>query len=357
MSSFNPASPGIPSASDRGTMVRWLAFLLAAGGAFTLLAIAFLPLPPSADLTGSAAAGSVALVMCGLLLGVQRYVPGWAIPLLLAGSTVVVSLGTYFWGPSPTDDAMFYVWVMFYAAYFFPGRQAALQLGWVALCYATVLVAQGAGQDASTRWAVTVTTLIVAGAAISRLVRVLRVALSEQERAAAEREALMGRLQAAALTDELTGLPNRRAWEEQFTREVNRARRSGTEVCVAVLDLDRFKSYNDSHGHRAGDRLLQEASAAWRDHLRVGDVLARYGGEEFTILLPGCAPEDATALIERLRAATPPARTVSAGLAVWDGIETPDDLIDRADNALYEAKARGRDRAIMATTPPAAAAV
>jgi diguanylate cyclase (GGDEF)-like protein len=159
-----------------------------------------------------------------------------------------------------------------------------------------------------------------------------------------ERGELLDRLERVARTDDLTGLPNRRSWEEALEREVARAKREGSPLCVAMLDLDHFKRYNDEHGHQAGDRLLKEASAAWQERLRITDVLARYGGEEFTLALPACTPTAAAPLLERLRAATPEGQTVSAGLAHWDGEESADSLVGRADAALYEAKGAGRDR-------------
>ncbi len=163
-----------------------------------------------------------------------------------------------------------------------------------------------------------------------------------------ERGELLERLEQVAKTDDLTGLPNRRAWQEELVRELARAERHRSPLCVALLDLDHFKRYNDEHGHQAGDRLLKEATAAWQERLRVTDILARYGGEEFTLALPMCGPEDATPLIERLRAATPEDQTCSAGLAYWDGEESAEALVGRADAALYAAKRAGRDRIIAA---------
>jgi diguanylate cyclase (GGDEF)-like protein len=107
--------------------------------------------------------------------------------------------------------------------------------------------------------------------------------------------------------------------------------------------------YNDDHGHQAGDRLLKEIAAAWRRHLRATDVLARYGGEEFALALPACEIDAAGLLLERLREAKPGRQTCSAGLVAWDRIESTDQLIGRADAALYEAKAAGRNRVIAAT--------
>jgi diguanylate cyclase (GGDEF)-like protein len=163
-----------------------------------------------------------------------------------------------------------------------------------------------------------------------------------------EREQLLARMEAMARTDELTGLLNRRAWDEELRREMERARRDGGRFSVALLDLDRFKQFNDAHGHPAGDDLLRQASTAWRVRVRLVDTLGRYGGEEFALLLPGAAPAGAQVIIDRLRGATPMDQTVSAGIAMWDGEETAEALVGRADRALYQAKRTGRDRCVIA---------
>lgn len=147
-----------------------------------------------------------------------------------------------------------------------------------------------------------------------------------------------------ARTDALTGLSNRRIWEEQAPRELARAGRSGSPLCVALLDLDRFKEFNDTHGHQAGDQMLRDASVAWLERLRPSDLLARYGGEEFLVLLPDCALEEAGMVIDRLRRGTPSGETCSAGIAQWDGKESLEHLLGRVDEALYRAKQGGRDR-------------
>ena len=172
--------------------------------------------------------------------------------------------------------------------------------------------------------------------------------LAAEAAIAIDRAELLARLEASARTDDLTGLPNRRAWEQELPRELARAKRDSRPVCVAMLDLDRFKRFNDDQGHQAGDRLLKQAASAWCEQLRASDMLARYGGEEFAVLLPGCTVADARLLLERLRVSMPGAQTVSAGVACWDGVESPVDLVGRADSALYEAKRAGRDRLITA---------
>jgi diguanylate cyclase (GGDEF)-like protein/PAS domain S-box-containing protein len=148
----------------------------------------------------------------------------------------------------------------------------------------------------------------------------------------------------SARIDSLTSLPNRRGWDEALGRELSRARRDKMPFCVALLDLDHFKEFNDEHGHQAGDRLLRRGASAWRLALRQSDLVARYGGEEFAVLLPACGLDEAMEVIERLREATPEGQTVSAGVAQWNGYEAEEVLIDRADLALYKAKREGRDR-------------
>jgi diguanylate cyclase (GGDEF)-like protein len=161
---------------------------------------------------------------------------------------------------------------------------------------------------------------------------------------AIERGELLGRLEVAARTDDLTGLLNRRAWDEELGREMARADRGGGALCVAILDLDRFKQYNDNHGHQAGDRFLKQMAGAWTQTLRAGDILARYGGEEFAVALPGTNLEHAQQMLDRLRESLPDGQTCSAGVCCWDGEESAESLTVRADNALYAAKEAGRDQ-------------
>jgi diguanylate cyclase (GGDEF)-like protein/PAS domain S-box-containing protein len=172
--------------------------------------------------------------------------------------------------------------------------------------------------------------------------------ITKRKHLEAEREELLARVEAMARTDALTGLPNRRAWDEELRRELARAGRQGHPLAVVMLDLDRFKAFNDEHGHQAGDGVLAELGRAWRTTVRASDLVARYGGEEFAALLPACPPDEAIAAIERLRAVIPAVQTCSAGVAYWDGHETPEALTGRADLALYQAKRAGRDRVVTA---------
>ena len=161
------------------------------------------------------------------------------------------------------------------------------------------------------------------------------------------------RLEALLREDALTGLSNRRAILTQLAGMVSAARRHGHPLSIAILDLDHFKRINDTHGHKTGDEVLVRAAHVLGTHLRAEDQLGRLGGEEFLILLPDTDGDAATHMAERVRAEvasapTPVPVTVSIGLATWDG-EASEDLLHRADEALYAAKDAGRDRVMAAT--------
>ncbi|MCU0308391.1 MAG: diguanylate cyclase [Thermoleophilia bacterium] len=167
-----------------------------------------------------------------------------------------------------------------------------------------------------------------------------------------------------ATTDALTGLPNRRAFDERLEAEVARAGRYGRALSLALLDLDRFKAVNDRFGHLGGDAVLRGAAAILAARARVGEVVARFGGEEFAWILPEADLAAAFAAAERARAAVaaaevPPAGrvTISAGVASLVPGRSAADLLAAADAALYAAKEGGRDqvRAAESGSPPARA--
>lgn len=163
--------------------------------------------------------------------------------------------------------------------------------------------------------------------------------LADETVAVIERADRLSELSDMASTDELTGLPNRRAW----TQRLDEAMKNGDRFTIAVFDLDRFKDYNDTYGHPAGDLLLKETTAAWRDALRTGDLLARIGGEEFGLLMEVSA-NHAQEAIERLCGLVPRGQSCSVGVASRRPGESADSVFARADAALYEAKLAGRDR-------------
>ena len=159
-----------------------------------------------------------------------------------------------------------------------------------------------------------------------------------------EREDLLAELQATATHDQLTGLPNRRAWDDRLERELRRAAACDEPLSVLAIDLDRLKHINNTHGHAEGDRLLQRCAHAWNGALRQGDYLARLGGDEFLVLLPGSPGDTAEQVARRILGAVPFNQTCSIGFATWDGAEPAYELVHRADQGMYAAKAAGGGR-------------
>ena len=154
--------------------------------------------------------------------------------------------------------------------------------------------------------------------------------------------------QLAALerVDALTGVPNRRVWDEELAKGLERARRAGKPCCVGLIDLDHFKRFNDMHGHQRGDALLRSTAQAFASRLRNDDLIARYGGEEFAVLLHGCDLASATRLFDRLQGMLPAGQTFSAGITASAGREDALAVLGRAYAALYRAKERGRNRTV-----------
>lgn len=172
--------------------------------------------------------------------------------------------------------------------------------------------------------------------------------ITESKREDELREARLRVAQVQARTDELTGLSNRRVWEAELPREMARARRNGSPLSVAMIDLDGLKAINDTKGHQAGSNAIKGAAASWSATLRESDLLVRFGGDEFAVVMPECSLEDARGAAERLRAAVGSEATASIGVAEWDRSETGEALVERADEALYEAKRLGRNRVVAA---------
>jgi len=148
-----------------------------------------------------------------------------------------------------------------------------------------------------------------------------------------------------ATTDQLTMLPNRRAWDARLGELLDGA--SKRALVVGLADIDHFKRFNDTYGHLEGDGLLADFADALRANVKGADIVARWGGEEFAFALVGCDRDDAVNVAERLRSAMPRGQTCSVGLAAWVPGEDAFSIMHRADRALYRAKESGRDRTEM----------
>src|SRR3954466_11218520 len=310
------------------------------GGVLALVSL-LLPHAPAVMVGGLFAIGLFACVSGAVLLSFPQILPPQLLTLVLACGNLLISIGIYFSQSTTSVYALLYVWVGFQAAYFLQRRHAVAHVLGTGVTYAFAL-ASVPGADRGQRW------LLMFGvvAVIALMVGVLRERVDR----------LIARLADAARTDALTGLLNRRGFQELMEVETERALRSSRPLAILVGDLDHFKHLNDRYGHAAGDEALRRfaeiASAASR---RI-DAVARIGGEEFALLLPETEQHAAYLLAERLRRAVkePGAArdgelpTVSFGVASFPShAADAAALMHAADQALYAAKAMGRDRSVI----------
>jgi diguanylate cyclase (GGDEF)-like protein len=320
----------------------WLRYApwLAAG----LLAFTFIPLQGEIKTGDLVATGLLALFIVMAVVLPWNRLPTWvqAVPILLPFAMEIairVSHDSAIIAYTPVT-----LLPVFWFALYGTRGQLLISVLAVGIVYAVPSPAVDGGAYAITVPIAAVLWMAVAGISgfsISELVR--------------QREDLAVSLDRMARTDALTGLPNRRAWDEALDRELALADRTGVPVCAALLDLDHFKEFNDLNGHPAGDTHLRDVASLWRARLRSADLIARYGGEEFAVLLTATDSHQAQEVLETLRACVPSDETVSAGIAEWDGVESATELLVRADHALYEAKRNGRNRTIANHAPRFAA--
>jgi diguanylate cyclase (GGDEF)-like protein len=340
MSKNGTSGTALP-ADDRALMAPIAALMYAAAALLVGLTVLVLPHPPEMNTTVMLGLAGVGVVAAPVLWIFREHWPAWIFQITTASGSALLGLCVYYGGDASSPYALLILWVAIFSAYFFTPWQTAAQLIVAGGMYAVALAAhpQGAEEtDAASHW-----LLVMAGVALAA--GIIALLVSTRRRLEADRETLLMETLELARTDPLTGLANRRTWLEELDRELLRARRDG-QLCVAMLDLDHFKDFNDEHGHVAGDALLQELAKTWAELVRPSDTLARYGGEEFALLLPACDVGAAAEVVERLRSMVPDGEHCSAGLACWDGEETAMDLIARADSRLYVAKGRGRDQLV-----------
>ena len=316
-----------------------------AGGALIALLVAVLPHPPETFTWGFVGVSVVAAMAAAVLRARASHMTLFQLQALGFLGTVLITVCVYFTGERrgapATDLEMLYFWVAIYAAYFMNKRQAAAQIAWAAVLYWAVLALTSNPEVLAIRWVETVATLAVAGI----LVQALRNRVEE----------LVHRLTDAARTDALTGLQNRRAFEETMRAEVERAKRTKRPMCLLVCDLDHFKLVNDRFGHPTGDSALVRVGQLLSATRREIDPVARTGGEEFALILPETGSSEGYVVAERLRLAVKEAfaeeavpLTVSIGVASYPAEgRDPDALIEAADQALYAAKEMGRNRSVV----------
>jgi diguanylate cyclase (GGDEF)-like protein len=225
----------------------------------------------------------------------------------------------------------------------------------VALPGAGNLIVAPMSSDARALGVVVIEHSLAEGSRVERRVLTMTERFVAHAALALENAFLLEQLRQSASTDGLTGIANRRSFDVTLDRYLARAVSSFEPVSLVLLDIDHFKKLNDDHGHQVGDDVLRQVAGVLVEHARVVDVPARYGGEEFAVVLPECGEEEAAAVADRLRraiSASPTARpiTVSAGVATFpEHGATAEALIRAADEALYRAKAAGRDRVVAAS--------
>jgi diguanylate cyclase (GGDEF)-like protein/putative nucleotidyltransferase with HDIG domain len=340
-----PAFPGMLQTSQGGTFearvrVRVLASFYLAGATLVLVTLA-LPHDADANELGLLAIALNAYLVGGAMLWRSRHVPQRLLPFALAWGSALVTAVAWCSAEHPSPLVFFYLWIFLYSAYFFESRTGAAQIAFVGALYGALLLAHPPASGAGAWWIVGMATMTIAAVVI----RVMRSHV----------ELLITRLSDAARTDPLTRLPNRRGFRELLDLELERARRSGAPMSVLAGDLDHFKDVNDRAGHQVGDAVLQQVARLLCEGVRRIDAPARIGGEEFAVILPGADAQAAFAVAERLRchlrdafadAAVP--ITISFGIATHPAhAETAGSLVRAADEALYAAKASGRNRSVI----------
>jgi diguanylate cyclase (GGDEF)-like protein len=248
--------------------------------------------------------------------------PAWSLHLDVLFGLVFVSVLNSIQPRADVNFAVLYIWIAVFAALYFRPLFAVLHLGGVGAAYAVVLVLSPGIANPATTWMAIFGSAAVLSVVTIGLVNVLRSTSRE---------------------DVLTGLANRRAWDDRLDEELERARRNNTSLSLAMIDVDNFKAVNDRGGHPAGDRLLCEFADGWRGVIREGgDFLARLSGDEFGVMAPNINELGIQCLAQRLQEITPGGVFCSVGVATWDGIESATELFRRADEAMYRAKRERR---------------
>jgi diguanylate cyclase (GGDEF)-like protein len=242
--------------------------------------------------------------------------------------------------PGPGDGAVLYALPVFWTTFFFGRRGAVAILACAGVGHAATLLALPAVDSYPGRWVDVMVS--VTGVAFVALVLERR------------NEMVLEQLAGEARTDALTGLLNRRGFNEHAVREFAHVGRDGLPIALATLDIDHFKQVNDEWGHVVGDRVLAQLARVLANEVRGIDVAARLGGEEFAVLMPGSDAAGAEALVERVRLRLDacghpdlPAVRVSAGVVTTSEPLDVEVMLERVDRALYAAKRGGRDRTVV----------
>ncbi|MHB8531778.1 MAG: GGDEF domain-containing protein [Solirubrobacteraceae bacterium] len=280
-----------------------------------------------------------AIVIVALLVAFGPRLPRLALGVLGPVGVLLIA-GAISATPAAGDGAVLYMWPVLWSTFFFGRRGAISIVACIGAAHLVTLLVVPAVSSFPARWIdVMVSVSVVAGVVLT-LVR--------------RNDQLLDELRDEARTDLLTGLLNRRGFEERASLELARSRREASPLAVVTFDIDFFKRVNDEWGHEIGDRVLARTAELLSSHSRDIDVVSRFGGEEFVVLLPGCDGAEAEAFANRVRkavasdGATPlPRVRLSAGIVAVPGPVSIDTLVQGADTAMYRAKRTGRDRTVL----------
>lgn len=327
--------------TSQASMARLCGLMYLCGAALSVVGVA-LPHSAQADIPAFWVLAAVAALLAALLLGFGGRLPAAALHAAMLLASCLVGLSLYFNGERAGGHAagneVLFMWVALYSGFYFNRGAMALQLAAIGVVDAAALIAVHPGDVGYTRWLITIGMASLAGVVVHRLRR--------------RNDDLVGQLVQTGRTDQLTGLLNRRGFQEQLDRELARSARSGMQVALVMADLDNFKELNDARGHLAGDRALEAVGEAARELVRRADSFARLGGDEFAAILPETGADGAMCFAERMRDCVSrlaveggPLLGMSFGVAVYP---TQHDsqlrLIEAADAALYAAKHGGGNR-------------
>jgi diguanylate cyclase (GGDEF)-like protein len=292
--------------------------------------------------------GLIALAIVPVLLAVGPRLPRSALAPLgpIGVGLIAAALATV---PGAGDGAVLYMWPVLWTVFFFGLPGAISIVACIGVAHGLVLVSLSSQSGYVDRWVDVMISVSVVAAVVLMLTR--------------RNDELLARLAGEARMDTLTGLLNRRGFDERASVELAHARREGHAIAVVSFDVDYFKRVNDEWGHEMGDRVLARLGAVLNSQSRDVDVVARIGGEEFVVLLPGTDSADADAFTQRIRRALAaadaselPTVRVSAGVASAIAPENVEPLLHRADSALYAAKRAGRDRTVISRDTEASGA-
>jgi diguanylate cyclase (GGDEF)-like protein len=329
-------SPSFDKLRVNKRLMAYTAAAMYGGAAFDGSIEGFLPGDPSFAV--APVLGAVAITVLLVLLGPR--LPRAALALLgPIGVALIAYALTATTGAG--DGAVLYMWPVLWTTFFFGRRGAISIVSCVGVAHATTLLLLPAASSYPGRWVDVMVSVSVVAVVILTLVH--------------RNDLLLTQLADEARTDALTGLLNRRGFEERASLELAHARREAHAIAVVMFDIDYFKRINDERGHEIGDRVLARIGGLLAAHARDVDVVARLGGEEFVVLLPRCASSNAAVFAERVRGALAaddwaelPAVRVSAGVLATLAPINIEAMLHGADSALYAAKRGGRDRTVVA---------